>query len=49
MTQKAVSFDSAMVITVKRNDYRINLWIMTKKRAVDSINNYNHHVKGGQQ
>ena len=34
MTQKSMSFDDVVIVTVKRHDYRINFWFVTKSEVV---------------
>ena len=39
MTQILRSFDDFAVVTVLRNNYRINFWFMSKDEAVSRMNN----------
>ena len=34
-----MSFNDAVIVTVKRNDYRVNFWFMIEKQAVDRMKN----------
>ena len=36
--QKAVSFNNAAIVYVKRNAYRINFWYMNKDDAINIMN-----------
>ena len=39
MIYKSVSFNDVALVASGRNDYRINFWFMTKKEAVDRMEN----------
>ena len=39
MTQKSISFNEFGIVTVRRNNYIINFWYMTKNEAIDRIEN----------
>ena len=39
MTQKSMSFNDFVIVTVKGNDYRTNFWFTTKSKAVDRLEN----------
>ena len=34
---QSMNFDNTTIVTVKRHDYRINIWFMTKSEAVDEM------------
>lgn len=34
---QSMSFDNTTIVTVKRHDYRINIWFMTKSEDVDEM------------
>ena len=38
LMQKAVSFNNAAIVYVKRNAYRINFWYMNKDDAINIMN-----------
>ena len=39
MTQKSVSFNDVVIITVRRNYYMIHFWGMSKNEAMNRIKN----------
>ena len=47
MTQKAVSFNDFVIVTVGRNDYRIIFYFMTKNQPIDRIKNVDLSEKSG--
>ena len=38
--QKAISFNDAAIVYVKRSAYRIHFWYMSKDDAVNIMNNH---------
>ena len=38
--QKAIHFNDAAIVSVKRSDYRIHFWYMSQDDAINIINNY---------
>ena len=48
MTQKSLCFDDFAIVTVGRNDYRINSWFMTKSEAVHRVKSVDLSKKTGQ-
>ena len=45
--QKAVSFNDIAIISIKRNDYKIHLWYMSKDDAISIMNNSSLNEKSG--
>ena len=45
--QKAMKFDDAAIVSIKRNDYRIQFWYMSKNDAISIMNNSNLNEKNG--
>ena len=45
--QKAVSFKTAAVVSIKGNYYRIHFWYMSKKDAIAIMTNSNLNDKNG--
>ena len=41
LMQKAMSFNNAAIVYVKRNAYRINFWYMSKDDAINIMNGSN--------
>lgn len=39
MTQKSMSFNDFTMVAIRRNDYRINFWFITKSEDVDRKRN----------
>ena len=39
MTQKSMSFNDFVIVTVKGSDYRTNFWFTTKSKAADRLKN----------
>ena len=37
MTQKSISLDDFAIMTIGKNDYRVNFWFMTKSEAVNRM------------
>ena len=46
LMQKAMKLDDVAVVSVRRNDYRIYFWFMTKIDAINLLNNYVLDNKG---
>ena len=44
---RAASFDNVAIGSIKRNDYRIHFWYMSKNDAINIINNSNVNEKTG--
>ena len=45
--QKAMSFNNVAIVYVRRSDYRINFWYMSKNDAINIMNNSNLIDKRG--
>ena len=45
--QKAMSFNNVAIVYVKRNDYRIHFWYMSKDDAIKIMNGSNLVAKRG--
>ena len=45
--QKAMSFNNVAIVYVKRNDYRIHFWYMSKDDAIKIMNGSNLVDKRG--
>ena len=45
--EKAVSFDDVTIVSIKRNDYRVYFWYMSKNDATTIMNNSNLNEKTG--
>ena len=39
LMQKAMNFNDAAIVSIKRSDYRIHFWYMTKNDAINLLNN----------
>lgn len=46
MTQKAMTFNVVPVVTIRKSDYRIHFWFMTKSEAVYIIKHDDLSEKG---
>ena len=47
LMQKAMSFKHAAVVSIKKNDYRIHFWYMSKTDAIALMTNSNLKDKNG--
>ena len=47
LMQKAMNFNDVAIVSVKRNDYRIPFWYMSKDDAISIINNSSLNEKIG--
>ena len=45
--KKAVNFNDVAIVSVKRSDYRIRFWYMSKDDAINTMNNSNLNEKMG--
>ena len=45
--QKAMSFNDVAIVSIKRNDYRINFWYMSKNDAITLMTNSSLNDKNG--
>ena len=45
--QKAMNFNDVVIVSVKRSDYRIHFWYMSKDDAINIMNNANLNEKIG--
>ena len=45
--QKAINFDDIAVVFVKRSDYRIHFWYISKNNAINIMKNYGLNEKSG--
>ena len=45
--QKAISFNDVAIVSIKRNDYRIDIWYMSKNDAIVLKTNSNLKDKNG--
>ena len=43
--QKAVNFNNVAIVSVKKGDYRIHFWYMSKDQAINIMNNSNLNEK----
>ena len=39
LMQKAMNFNDAAVVSIKRNDYRIHFWLMSKDETISIMHN----------
>ena len=39
LMQKAMNFNDIAIVSIKRNDYRIHFWYMSKDDAINKMNN----------
>ena len=39
LMQKSMNFNDITIVSIKRNDYRINFWYMSKDDAISTMNN----------
>ena len=44
-----MSFDDAVIVSLKEQDYRINFWFMNENKAVDRLKNGDLSEKSEQQ
>ena len=47
LMQKDMNFNDAAIVSIKRNDYRIHFWYMSKDDAINIMNNFNLSEKKG--
>ena len=47
LMQRAINFNDVTVVSIKRNDYRIHFWCMSKKDAIVLMTNSNLNDKNG--
>ena len=47
LMQKAMSFNDVAIVSIKRNDYRIHFWYMSKNDAIVLMTNSNLKDKNG--
>ena len=47
LTQKAINFNAAAIVSIKGNNYRIHFWSLSKDDAISIINNSNLNEKFG--
>ena len=47
LMQKAMNFNDIAIVSIKRNDYRIHFWYMSKNDAISIMNNSNLNEKTG--
>ena len=47
LMSKATNFNDVAIVSIKRNDYRIHLWYMSKDDAINIMNNSNLNEKAG--
>ena len=45
LMQKALNFNNVAIISVKRSNYRIHFWYMSKNDAICIMNNFNQNGK----
>ena len=45
--QKAINFNYVVIVSIKRNDYRIHFWYMSKDDAISVMNNTSLNEKTG--
>ena len=45
--QKAINFDDIAVVSVKRSDYRIHFWYISKNNAINIMKSYGLNEKSG--
>ena len=45
--QKAMNFNDVAIVSVKRSDYRIHFWNISKDDAMNIIKNFNLDLKNG--
>ena len=45
--QKAINFNDVAIVSVKRSDYRIHFWHMSKDDAINIMKNSNLNEKSG--
>ena len=47
LMQKAMNFNDVAIVSVKRSDYRIRFWNISKDDAMNIIKNFNLDLKNG--
>ena len=47
LMQKVLNFSNAAIVSVKRSDYRINFWYMSKNDAINTMKSSNLNEKSG--
>ena len=47
LMQKAMNFNDVAIVSVKRSDYRIHFWNISKDDAMNIIKNFNLDLKNG--
>ena len=45
--QKAINFNNVAIVSVKKSDYRMHVWYMSKANAIRIMNNSNLNEKCG--
>ena len=40
LMRKAMNFNDVAIVSIKRSDYRIHFWYITKNDAINLLNNY---------
>ena len=45
--QKVINFNYVVIVSIKRNDYRIDFWYMSKDHAISIMNNTSLNEKTG--
>ena len=45
--QKAISFNDAVIVSIKKSDYRIHFWYMNKDDAINIMKNSSLNEKSG--
>ena len=47
LMQKAVNFSDMAIVSIKRNDYRIQFWYTSKNDAINMMKSFNLNKKSG--
>ena len=47
LMQKAINFNNVAIVSVKKSDYRMHVWYMSKANAIRIMNNSNLNEKCG--
>ena len=47
LMQKAMNFNDVAIVSIKRNDYRIHFWYMSKDEAISIMHNSSLNEKTG--
>ena len=47
LMRKAMNFNDVAIVSIKRNDYRIHFWYISKDEAITIIHNSNLNEKAG--